>query len=366
MSDIAVTVEQITDIVPHPQADRLEIAKILGTQTLVPKGEFQKGERVVFFPPDICLPPDMSRLLGVQQYLRSAVYENKSQPCRVAATRLRGTPSYGFIIKAPDILDNHALGSDVSCMWAAWKYEPPLKISMGGDGHPEPHNFPRYTDIQNYYRYSCAFEYGKMVRVTEKTHGTNCRVGCINFDGCPKLLCGSHKSVWKEFNVNGKRSLYWEPLQDVNMQTAVEDLSKRYKENDVYADVIVYCEIFGPRIQDLDYGIPTGHIGFRVFDIRVNGRFLNWGELHTTCTAYGLQLVPLIYIGPFGAECVQDWTNGPTLITDPENIHAKFKGREGCVITPLEEEYSDVIGGRLILKSVSADYLARKGAQDNA
>ncbi len=50
MSNIAVTVEQIQAILPHPNADRLEIAKILGTQTLVPKGEFQVGEKVLFFP----------------------------------------------------------------------------------------------------------------------------------------------------------------------------------------------------------------------------------------------------------------------------------------------------------------------------
>ena len=49
----------------------------------------------------------------------------------------------------------------------------------------------------------------------------------------------------------------------------------------------------------------------------------------------------------------------------PESITSAFKGREGCVITPLVEQFYAPTGGRLILKSVSADYLDRKGAQDN-
>jgi len=49
----------------------------------------------------------------------------------------------------------------------------------------------------------------------------------------------------------------------------------------------------------------------------------------------------------------------------PEGIQCAFKGREGCVITPQVEQFYAPTGGRLILKSVSADYLDRKGAQDN-
>ena len=74
-------------------------------------------------------------------------------------------------------------------------------------------------------------------------------------------------------------------------------------------------------------------------------------------------MVPLIYVGPFRADLVQEWTNGPSIVPTAADIRSKFKGREGCVITPLTEVYSRALG-RLILKSVSADYRARKGAKD--
>jgi hypothetical protein len=45
----------------------------------------------------------------------------------------------------------------------------------------------------------------------------------------------------------------------------------------------------------------------------------------------------------------------------------KFGGREGCVVTPVVERYDPDLGGggRVILKSISADYLARKGGTDD-
>jgi len=60
---------------------------------------------------------------------------------------------------------------------------------------------------------------------------------------------------------------------------------------------------------------------------------------------------------------VEHFTCGPSTF---DGIKSKFKGREGIVITPLIETWSECLQGRAILKHVSADYLNRKGAQDNA
>jgi len=115
----------------------------------------------------------------------------------------------------------------------------------------------------------------------------------------------------------------------------------------------------------MDYGVQQGKIGFRVFDISINGHYVDWADLHLYCIRFGLQLVPVIYVGPFDPTLVEEWTNGPTTYTDPKAVQARFKGREGCVITPLTELYHPSVG-RVVLKSVSADYLDRKGAKDNA
>lgn len=43
MSTITITAERIEAIEPHPNADKLEIARVAGTQTVVPKGQYRVG-----------------------------------------------------------------------------------------------------------------------------------------------------------------------------------------------------------------------------------------------------------------------------------------------------------------------------------
>ena len=104
----------------------------------------------------------------------------------------------------------------------------------------------------------------------------------------------------------------------------------------------------------MDYATPRGK-GYRVFDISVNGEYLDWPDVHTYCSLFDIETVPVLYQGPFSPELVDRYINGPTTLADPEKIRCKFKGREGIVITPLQEQYSEQVG-RMILKAVSADY----------
>jgi len=79
--------------------------------------------------------------------------------------------------------------------------------------------------------------------------------------------------------------------------------------------------------------------------------------------------VPILYQGPFSQELVAQYTDGPTTMCEAQDAGA-FGGREGIVITPLIERIADAMvptstNGRVIFKSVSADYLARKGGTDD-
>jgi len=333
MSTINVTIEQVASIEAHPNADKLEVAKILGTQTVVPKGQFKAGDKIVFFPPDILIPQDASQSLGVQKYLKQSEIDGVKCQCRVAACRLRGAPSFGFIIPVPNPLRAHPIGSDVSATWAARKYEPTQR-RFGGDiaaSHPA---FHRYTEIEHYWRHPDLIKPGTPIRITEKIHGTNSRMGLI--DG--QLMCGSNKTNRKQFDSVDRLSLYWGHLRNWRVLEVLNSLG---------GNVIIFGEIYGPGIQDLDYGGS----GYRVFDISVNGQYLNYEELVAT----GVKTVPLLYKGPFDPNLVEEFTHGPTRVGEPK---CKFKGREGCVITPLIEQW-DISVGRVILKSVSADYLTR-------
>lgn len=273
----------------------------------------------------------------------------------------------------------------MSADYKAVKYEPPVKHHAGpnakagevwGGRAPEPSSFHRYTDIENFWKHHTAISEGMSVRVTEKIHGTNSRVALLKVDGEWNFHAGSHYTARRQFEPNGNESVYWRPLENEGVLAMLTHLCnidathpgpnhRCWLENNAPTnDVILYGELYGPVAgQDLDYGIPAGEIGWRCYDCSVNGRYLDWDRLHAACLYFGIPMVPVIYTGPFRTALVEEWTNGPSTVPTATDIQSKFKGREGCVITPLSEVYSHSLG-RLILKSVSADYRGRKGAKD--
>jgi RNA ligase (TIGR02306 family) len=383
MSTIHIEAVEIAAINPHPNADKLEIATILGTECCVQKGKHKVGETVVWFPPNMLIPTSVGEALGVTQYLKRSCYATDAAAtnCRVAATRLRSVPSFGFIIslaeakaaaKSPaPLLEGHPLvtfgddtkpGMNLDGYFGGIKYEPPAAGAPGtprakgfnADAAPDHPDFHKYTDIENHYRYENMIPEGEPVRITEKLHGRNIRLGLINVDGQFEFMVGSHKVNWKPEDSHGNVPLWWQMLTEpvVNLLTALCE-----EQN----NVIVFGEIYGPGVQDMDYG--EAEPSLRVFDISVNRRYLNWCEVEEMCFFHGVETVPLLYKGPYSKAVLKEHTYGLTKVAEAEAIRSKFKDREGCVVTPLNEQIKH--GSRVILKSVSADYLGRKGGQDH-
>jgi RNA ligase (TIGR02306 family) len=363
MSTNFVEVVQIDYVKPHPNADRLDIAIIRGATVAVQKGKYVRGDKVIYFPPDMLIPESHANSLGVTPYLKHCTFPGdiRATQCRVGAARLRGQPSFGFVASFEEAFgEDHAdlawaslkLGQNVNDYFGAMKYEPPVKLGPGDSTREHP-LFHRYTSIENFHRYPNAIPDGTPVRITEKIHGTNSRVGLIREGDEWTFVAGSHR-VQRKKPEEGQRSIYWEPLEKENVLNLLSHLC------DEQHNVVVFGEIFGPGVQDMDYG-REGH-DYAVFDITVDGRYLDWHELDEVCSYYGVPTVPLLYHGPFSKEMLAQCTDGCSLV----GYHnGSFKGREGCVVTPLKETYYAPTGGRLILKSLSADYLARKDGQDN-
>lgn len=386
MSDIHVEVVEITAILPHPNADRLDVAEILGTASCVPKGQFKVGDRAVWFPPNMIIPESVGVALGVAQYLKPSAYpgDTVQTKCRVAAARLRTVPSYGFIVPLdlalkvaeapldfpehlPSIhsVDDFSVGYQIDEYYKAHKYVPPLPGSPGlprpkgfnADAAPPCAAFHKYTDIQNFYKYARAIPDGTEVRITEKIHGMNLRLGLVKADESGEFIlqAGSHYINWKPESQSGDTPIWWQMMTEnvVNLLTELCDEQH---------SIVLFGELYGAGIQDLDYGSMEPAV--RVYDISRDGRYVDWDELELRCLRHGVTTVPLLYRGPFSKAVLEQHTYGPTTVADPPAIKAKFKDREGCVVTPLQEQHNHFVG-RVILKSVSADYLDRKNPQDN-
>ena len=352
MSETKITVERVNEVKHHPDADRLDVVQVLGYQVVTGRDNFKVGDSAVYFPPDILIPTTVAQGLGVDKYLKHAVFPGDlgSSQCRVGACRLRGLPSHGFLVSLTELTkfpDLYAFGADVTGKFGAKKYIPPVRQNAG-DAERENFNFPQYTNIENIQR-GCNIDDGTEVVITEKIHGTNVRMGYIQDEQEWVYAAGSHKVRRKE-----GEGLYWQ-----FMDKKVRSLLFSLHREELMSNVIVYAEIFGHGVQDMDYGAGTKQL--RVFDISIDGCYIDYDEMIEVCRDFDIATVPVLYRGPFSKEVVEEHTYGKTTFVD---VKCKFKGREGCVVKPTSETL-DYRGNRVILKSVSADYRNRKGATDD-
>lgn len=384
MSQMIISFTQVKEVKPHPNADRLELIIVKGWQVVVKKDQFKAGDNVLYIPPDAILPKHMHEYLGITSYLAElpkgygGIPEtDRPEARRVRAARLRGQASYGTVITPVeatmiaglDQTNNFAgwdLVTDIADALGITKWEPPVKAAGAGDTDSDLHNFYKYTSIEHWRNFPDIFLPAEKVVVTEKIHGTNCRLGYVNApdengEANFVYVAGSHNNRRKERNDKGQLSLYWEPFEWYPaLKDMLTTIHKHYLHKYNYnSNVVVYGEIFGSSVQDMSYGMSNGKKDFRVFDISVNGDYLDYSVKKTYLSHFAIPMVPVLWSGPYDKDKIEELTDGKSTF----DVRTGFTGKEGVVIVPQFERQDPAIG-RVILKSVSVDYLARKGGTD--
>lgn len=364
MSTFKVEVVQIDEILPHPGADRLELARIAGWNCVVRKGEYQAGQRVVYIPIDAVLPP------GLEGKLFPIESKVKLKNSRVRTIKLRGAISQGLVITLEEagLPNSTAPGNDVTSRLGITKYEPPVRSTPGmmrGNqvkkvlANPLFHN---YTDIENFKYYNTLFAPGEMVYISEKLHGTSARYAKL-----PRHFNGwIGKTVHKILRLLNLRSSDYEfcyGSRNVQLQSKLK--YKGYYEANVYAKTAknfrieeflvdgeaLYGEIVGDGIQkEYSYGCGVGEHLFFVYDVQVNGRWLDYSELKSWAFCRNYDLVPKLYVGPYSREKADELRKGDSVVGGQ-------KVREGVVIKPTIESNSMI--GRKVLKYINDEYLLK-------
>jgi len=353
MASFSVTVQPCT-ILPHPNADALELAQIADYLSIVRKGTFQTGDLVAYIPEDSIVPEPILETLGLQGKL-SGPEKN-----RVKAMRLRGILSQGLVLPAHP---EWTLGQDVTAELGIAKYEPPIPTGFSGECKNVGTKNTVAYDIENIKAFPVVFVEGDSVVMTEKIHGT-----CAQFILLP---AGSHPEGFTFAAASkglGAQGLVF-PICDANhgnvyvriaITLNIEAKMRAFFGENLSEPVILLGEIFGAKIQDLGYGCKTPTL--RVFDIatgfRGRQRFYEDSALEIACAELQLPRVPIIYRGPFSKNILGEMTRGKETISGQE-VHI----REGVVVRPTEEREHPTLG-RVQLKSVAEDYILRKGGTE--
>jgi RNA ligase (TIGR02306 family) len=333
-SRLIVPLATVDAVAPHPNADRLEIATVLGWQVVVPKARYSPGDRVVYFPPDAIVPKEHSDRFGVTQYLANG---------RVKCARLRGVASYGFLAAADDLAV--PVGTDLGAHYGVTRWLPPVRPCKHGEALPDHPWFPRYTDLENLRNFPGVLVPGEEVMVTEKLHGTNVRVGIVRGE----RMAGSHNVRRAQPAEGMNENPYWLPWTLPPAVALLEHFARDHER------VVLFGESYGRRVQSFHYGLLDG-LGFAAFDLLVGERYLDGDELGAVLRRFGVPAVPELWRGPFSLDELKRLASGRTTLA-ADHI------REGVVVRPVRERYDERVG-RVVLKYVSDDYLLDEKRSD--
>lgn len=376
MSQLIVEVCEVKEVKPHPNADRLDICVVKGWEVAAIKGDFLPGQKCIYIPYDAVIPFDLANgpedtpvgRLNVAKYCAPIKDGSTVVAYRVRAARLRGYKSFGIIMALNENWGDDLswpVGTNVADHYKISKWDPPEKCQDGDAASPNP-RFHEYTDIEKWQNYPDAVPIGTEVVLTEKIHGKNCRLGYVLApnevgEAVWTWMAGSHSIRRKEFDKKGVRSQFWAMFTD-NIKAMLQYLaSDDFHWHVPKIGIICFGEMYGAGVQDMTYGLKNKQ-ELRVFDIAINEEYLDYDLKEGLLKRFEIPQVPVLYRGPFNPDILEEYTNGRTTLY---NVERGFAGREGTVCTPIKEQFSSVLGGRLIIKSVSVDYLGRKNATDN-
>ena len=364
MSTFNVSIEEIRAIDPHPNADRLSLASILGWQVCVKKDEFKVGDLVVYFPIDSILPADVEGCIFGEN---SKVKLTKG---RIKTIKLRGAISQGMATPPKLVgLSSIKLGQDVTKKLGVTKYEPAApsyqsgpKLSRMRDKPKENPFFRKYGGLENYKNYPDLFEEGELVSITEKVHGTHFRAGYV-----PYVANTLWRKIKKFLKLSTPTHEFVFGSNTVQLQYQGEG-HKTFYDNNVYAMMVnkynlkeklkpgevVHGEIYGEGIQKgYNYGKKGTDFGLVLFDLRLqssdSSEFIPVENFREFCLERNLDCVPELYRGPFNREQAKVLTVGDSIFCSEQKV------REGVVIRPVVEGKSYI--GRKVLKIISDDYL---------
>lgn len=271
-----ISIQQVKEINPIPDADAIEVATVLGWHVVVKKGEFKVGDKVVYAEIDTKFPekPEFE-FLSKSNYI-------------IKTIKLRGQLSQGICFPL-NILPNftkeedYHIGLEVTDLIGATKYEPPISPELEGKVKGKFPSFIPKTDetrIQVLTENEIKPFIGVPLYETEKLEGVSMTVFIA--DGYD-MDCGtgSHNTIYADdanttFNKIEQKYDIYNKLRKLNRNLAIQG------------------ELIGEKIQSNIYQIK-GH-DFRVFKIYDidNGCFLDIEEMIQIVDELGLKTVPIL------------------------------------------------------------------------
>lgn len=365
------SIQRIDDIKPIEGAEKIEIAIIGGWRIVVKKGEFKIGDFCVFCEIDSVFPEKPEFEFLRSKHFRIKTFKAQAYKDKERKELLFSVISQGiafqlsilgeYILSDGDIkgIDKIKVGTDVTEILGIIKYEVPVSPQLMGMARGNfPTNLLPITDEERLQsRLKLLDEINdKICIVTLKEDGTSFTAyHVVEANLNPEIMdleervgvCSRHIDLKEEAFPGSTMNLYWEIANQYDVKNKLMDFY-----HDTGRNIAIQGEITGYGINGNKLGLPTNthqlHL-FNVYDIDEH-KYVDYMEFIMIAKKLDIPTVKTVYFGKFNFTLEQ-------LI---EMSRGKYEGtenlKEGIVIRPVEEEFSEVLQGRLSFKVISPEY----------
>lgn len=374
------SIQKIVSLTPIPNADRIELAQVLGWKCVVKKGEFKAGDSCVYFEIDSVPPSDNP----VFDFLK----KSNGKMERIKTRKMRGQISQGLAMPVTmfPVLTKCHVGDDVTKKLGVTKWEPdernkvkieqsPLYMRRFRNRHlkwlydkPWCNWFSNWLYVKTRAKFPSFLNKTDETRVQvlgdmlEKYKGTNCYV-TEKIDGQSITIWFDEKSKMhvasRNYEILDHDDYMWKAVELENVEAKVRKWYGRFSPRNFF----LQGELIGPGIQGNRYDKITYCIYFFNTGIYHNGKvkYDSGLDILDIPANIHLKIVPWV-------RCNYSLENNIDLIVAMSKGKSKLADipREGVVIRPLETIYDNqiegMVGNRISFKAINPDFLLKYDA----
>lgn len=342
------TIQEISSLDPIDGADAIEVARVLGWNIVVKKGEFSVGDMCVYFEVDSLLPQIEQFAFLAPRGAKPTLMEDGTTKFgyRLRTIKLRGQVSQGLVFPVMEFKDllqigDLTVGMDVTERLGVVKYEAPIPAELQGKRKGNfPEDIPK-TDETRVQGIPKVLERNQdeLFYITEKVDGTSIT---IFWDHEKDELHVAGRTIdWDRATGNS----YWINALAAGFDTIGKQLG----------DLVFQGELVGEGIQGNKLKIKGQKIlFFNCFD-RKTSKYLPLADFLYQCRSFGLEMVPLLEtdysIKGMGVDDI-------VLLSMRRSVINKDIWVEGIVLRSMDEIQDPKIG-RLSFKAINPNFLLK-------
>jgi RNA ligase (TIGR02306 family) len=321
------SIQEVLDVQPIQDADKIERLKVLGWDLVARKGDFKKG--------DLCLYLEIDSVIPLIWINSNAKPEDRHH---LRTVKMKGQISQGLALPLFETLLGLPIGTDVSEQLGVTKWEPIIDVVSNPNAKGSFPSFIPKTDEVRIQTIPSFLERWKdeLFYVTEKVDGTSLTFYKYQSEFG---VCSRNQEL-----VKNEDSFQWKMARKYHLEERLQE------------GFAIQGECIGPKIQANKYKLNDYQMYFfSLYDIQ-NHCYLSLDVLHNVCKDLELPMVPLIcndYKLPKSVNEILEFAHGNSII-NPQVL------REGIVVRAIDGTLTDSLcEGRLSFKAVDPLFLLK-------